>query len=230
MISVYKSFKESPLTPLVKEGIGERDILSLSFVKEDLASGSDGVVLNKNENQIELILKPKKDEFLKVFFDFSKQKEKVDWGGSLKIQVDFEEENSRVEVYGLYVLQDQNDLKIDILINHQASKNFSKVLVKGVLNDDSKVDFVGKILVGKNGQKTEAELVNKNLVLSEDVDVSTKPELEIENDDVKCNHGATVGYLNPDELFYLKSRGLNEEISRDLLTQSFVSEVLINKI
>ncbi len=175
------------------------------------------------EGQNEITLKPKKNEFLKVFVDFSKEETKC------SIRVDFEEENSRVEIYGLYVLRGEDNLKIDILVNHQAPKNFSKVIFRGVLDDESKVDFVGKILVGKNGQKTEAELVNKNLVLSDKVSVSTKPELEIENDDVKCNHGGTVSYLDPDELFYLKARGLDEEISKTLLTQSFITEVLSEK-
>jgi Fe-S cluster assembly protein SufD len=98
-----------------------------------------------------------------------------------------------------------------------------------VLNDKSRAVFNGKVFVRENANGTDAQQSNKNLLLSNDARVDTKPQLEIFNDDVKCSHGATVGQLEEEELFYLLTRGLPDALARNLLTYGFAEEI-INKI
>jgi Fe-S cluster assembly protein SufD len=100
---------------------------------------------------------------------------------------------------------------------------------KGVLNDKSRAVFNGIVFVREDAHGTDAQQSNKNLLLSNEARVDTKPQLEIFNDDVKCSHGATVGQLEDEELFYLLTRGLPDTLARNLLTYGFAEEI-INKI
>ena len=97
------------------------------------------------------------------------------------------------------------------------------------MNDKSRGVFNGKVFVRENASGTDAQQSNKNLLLSNDARVDTKPQLEIYNDDVKCAHGATVGQLEDEELFYLLSRGISQKLAKNLLTYGFAEEI-INKI
>ncbi len=115
------------------------------------------------------------------------------------------------------------------IIDHTVPNCKSHQNYKGVLNDNSRGVFNGKVMVRENAHGTDAQQSNKNLLLSNDARVDTKPQLEIFNDDVKCAHGATVGQLEEEELFYLLSRGLNESLARNLLTYGFAEEI-VNKI
>jgi Fe-S cluster assembly protein SufD len=115
------------------------------------------------------------------------------------------------------------------IIDHLVPNCTSHQSYKGVLNDKSRAVFNGKVFVRENAHGTDAQQSNKNLLLSNDARVDTKPQLEIFNDDVKCSHGATVGQLEEEELFYLLTRGLPENLARNLLTYGFAEEI-INKI
>ena len=115
------------------------------------------------------------------------------------------------------------------IIDHQVPNCTSHQNYKGVMNDKSRAVFNGKVFVRENAHGTDAQQSNKNLLLSNDARVDTKPQLEIFNDDVKCSHGATVGQLEEEELFYLLTRGLPETLARNLLTYGFAEEI-INKI
>ena len=86
--------------------------------------------------------------------------------------------------------------------------------------------FNGKIFVRKDAQKTDARQTNKTLLLSDDATIDTKPQLEIFADDVKCTHGATVGQLDEEQVFYLRARGIGEEDARDMLTFAFAADVI----
>jgi Fe-S cluster assembly protein SufD len=99
-------------------------------------------------------------------------------------------------------------------------------LYKGILDGASHGVFNGKIVVHKDAQKTDARQTNKNLLLSGDAAVNTKPQLEIYADDVKCSHGSTIGQLDPDALFYLRSRGLGPDEARSLLSFAFASDIV----
>jgi Fe-S cluster assembly protein SufD len=114
-------------------------------------------------------------------------------------------------------------------IDHAKPHCASHELYKSVLDGKSRGVFNGKIFVRKDAQKTDAKQTNKTLLLSDDATIDTKPQLEIFADDVKCTHGATVGYLDDEQMFYLRSRGIGVEAARDLLTFAFASDV-VNRI
>jgi Fe-S cluster assembly protein SufD len=99
-------------------------------------------------------------------------------------------------------------------------------LYKGILDGNGRAVFNGKIFVREGAQKTDARQTNKNLLLSDKARVDTKPQLEIYADDVKCAHGAAVGQIDPEELFYLETRGIDPELGRNLLTYGFAEEVI----
>ena len=130
---------------------------------------------------------------------------------------------------GLYLVEDGQHTDTHSRIDHRVKNCYSHQNYKGILDGKSRAVFNGKVFVHENASGTDAEQSNKNLLLSNEARIDTKPQLEIFNDDVKCAHGATVGQLEEEELFYLLSRGLNEELARNLLTYGFAEEV-INKI
>ena len=111
-------------------------------------------------------------------------------------------------------------------IDHAQPHCDSHELYKGILSGRSRAVFNGKIIVRLDAQKTNAKQSNKTLLLSEDAQITTKPQLEIFADDVKCTHGATVGQLDQDGLFYLRSRGLSRDQARQLLTHAFAADLL----
>jgi Fe-S cluster assembly protein SufD len=130
---------------------------------------------------------------------------------------------------GLYVLHGRQHVDNHTFIDHAAPRCTSRQLYKGVLDGSARAVFNGRVTVRRDAQHTDAHQTNKNLLLSKGAEVDTKPQLEIFADDVKCTHGAAVGQLGEDAVFYLRSRGLGEEAARTLLTYGFMSEV-INRI
>ena len=127
---------------------------------------------------------------------------------------------------GLYVASEGQHLDFHTAIDHRKPLGTSHQLYKGILAGKARAVFSGKILVRQDAQKTDAHQINKNLLLSDEAAVDTKPQLEIFADDVKCTHGAAVGQLDEEAVFYLKSRGLGEEGARNLLTYGFACEVI----
>ena len=127
---------------------------------------------------------------------------------------------------GLYVLDGSRHEDNHTLIDHAEPHGTSRELYKGILDDQSSAVFNGGVLVRQDAQKTDARQTNNNLLLSDEALVDTKPELQIYADDVKCAHGATVGQLQADWLFYLQSRGLAKEAARSLMIYAFAAEVL----
>src|SRR5437867_6087344 len=112
------------------------------------------------------------------------------------------------------------------LIDHQGPRCTSRELYKGVLDGQSRGVFSGRVLMRHDAQKTDASQTNKNLLLSDDALVDTKPQLEIFADDVKCAHGAAVGQLDEDAIFYLRARGLTYFEARDMLIHAFAGDIL----
>lgn len=145
------------------------------------------------------------------------------------IHLKFTAEGGECFVDGLYMLNGIQHADTHSTIDHAVPNCVSHQSYKGVLNDKSRGVFNGKVFVRENASGTDAQQSNKNLLLSNDARVDTKPQLEIYNDDVKCAHGATVGQLEEEELFYLLTRGLNESLARNLLTYGFAEEI-VNKI
>jgi Fe-S cluster assembly protein SufD len=145
------------------------------------------------------------------------------------IDLKFTAEGGEAWVDGLYMLSGSQHSDTHSIIDHRVPNCTSHQSYKGVLNDKSRGVFNGKVFVRENAHGTDAQQSNKNLLLSNDARVDTKPQLEIFNDDVKCAHGATVGQLEEEELFYLLTRGLPDTLARNLLTYGFAEEI-INKI
>lgn len=132
-------------------------------------------------------------------------------------------------VDGLYMVSKGQHTDTHSLIEHAHPYCTSRQLYKGILDGKSRAVFNGKVFVREGALQTDAQQTNRNLLLSNEARVDTKPQLEIFADDVKCAHGATVGQLEEEELFYLVSRGLKPELAQNLLTYGFAEEV-INKI
>lgn len=130
------------------------------------------------------------------------------------------------ELNGFYALADAQHTDHHTRIDHFFPQGTSKECYKGILNDQAKGVFNGKVIVHPDAQKTNAQQVNKNILLSSTAEINTKPELEIYADDVQCTHGATVGEIDTDALFYLQSRGLDAAAARALLVHAFCDEVL----
>jgi len=150
-------------------------------------------------------------------------------GGALirnNLNIQLAESGARCSLNGLYLGHKKQHMDNHVFINHAAPQGTSTQLYKGILDDMARAVFSGKIYVKEGAQKTDATQTNKTLLLSEEAHVDTKPQLEIYADDVKCAHGAAVGQLDPDSVFYLKSRGIGEALASKLLTLGFVSEVI----
>jgi Fe-S cluster assembly protein SufD len=142
------------------------------------------------------------------------------------VGVKFTAEGGECYVDGLYMLNGGQHADTHSIIDHAVPHCNSHQNYKGVLSDKSHAVFNGKVFVRENARGTDAKQSNKNLLLSNDARIDTKPQLEIFNDDVKCAHGATVGQLADEEIFYLLSRGIHMELARNLLTYGFAEEVI----
>jgi Fe-S cluster assembly protein SufD len=153
------------------------------------------------------------------------------WGGRLgrnDINSVLAGENARCIFEGLYILDGERHLDNHTRIDHKQPHTVSQEYYKGILDGKSRAVFNGKVIVHPDAQKVDARQTNRNLLLSEGAEVDTKPELEIYADDVKCAHGTTVGQLDKDQLFYLRSRGMEEEAARRLLLYAFAEEIIRN--
>lgn len=142
------------------------------------------------------------------------------------VNVTLADEYAECHLNGLYLANGKQHVDHHTLIDHAKPHGTSRENYKGVLADRARAVFNGKVIVRPGAQKTDAEQSNKNLLLSNDAEVDTKPQLEIFNDDVRCTHGAAVGQLSEDALFYLRSRGIDESAARNLLVYAFVREIV----
>ena len=142
------------------------------------------------------------------------------------ITVKFQGEYSSCDLYGLSYSKSRQHLDHHTIIDHAVGNCKSNEFYRSILEDKSRVVFNGKVIVREGAHQTEASQANHNILLSSDAEIDTKPELEIYHDDVKCTHGATIGQLDEESLFYLRSRGLDEETSRNILIQAFGNKVL----
>ena len=133
------------------------------------------------------------------------------------------------ELNGLYLGSQKQHLDNLTRINHLQPNGISREYYKGILNDQAKGVFQGRIVVAENAQKIDSQMNNRNLLLSNEAEIDTKPQLEIYADDVKCAHGVTVGQLDEKSIFYLQSRGIDKATAKHILTFAFANE-MVDKI
>lgn len=153
----------------------------------------------------------------------------INFGAGLSrhdIHVQMDHEGAECAVDGLYMVGESQHTDTHSVIDHRQPRCTSRQLYKGILDGQSRAVFNGKVFVRHGAQQTDAQQTNKNLLLSTQAQVDTKPQLEIYADDVKCTHGAAVGQLEEEELFYLESRGINPGLAKNMLTYGFAEEVI----
>ncbi|HPE99629.1 MAG TPA: Fe-S cluster assembly protein SufD [Bacteroidales bacterium] len=149
-------------------------------------------------------------------------------GGNIRNEsiVNLNGEGAEAEIMGLYLVDRKQHVDNQVLVRHNVPNCTSHELFKGILDDEASVAFNGHIIVKPDAQKTNAFQSNKNILLTDTAQISTKPFLEIYADDVKCSHGATVGQLDDNAMFYLKQRGICERNAKMLLMYAFADEVV----
>jgi Fe-S cluster assembly protein SufD len=140
--------------------------------------------------------------------------------------VRFEGPHAQCDLQGLYLAGDKQLVDYHLDVDHRVPQCSSRERFKGILHGKGRAVFDGRIQVARDAQKTDAHLSNNNLLLSRSAEVDTKPQLEIFADDVKCSHGTTVGQIEPEALFYLRSRGLSEPMARRMLCLGFAGEII----
>lgn len=144
----------------------------------------------------------------------------------IDIFVDLASEGAEFSLRGLYLSGGDSKVNIRTVVHHRAPRCRSAQIVKGLASGNAQVSFYGAVIVAPGADGTDAAQENHNIVLCDTAQVQTKPQLEIYADDVKCSHGATVGQLDADALFYLRSRGIPDAEARQLLMLSFLSPVI----
>lgn len=150
-------------------------------------------------------------------------------GGQLKrnnIQVDLSEPGAHAELHGVYLCKHTQHIDNQTCLEHQAPHCTSEEHYRGLIADKGKATFNGRVHIFKDAQKTFANMNNKNLLLSKQAEINTKPELEIYADDVKCAHGATIGQLDDTALFYFQSRGIDKDTAQAMLCFGFVNTMI----
>jgi Fe-S cluster assembly protein SufD len=149
-------------------------------------------------------------------------------GGFTKniVEVDLMETGCESDMNGLYLVDSNQHIDNQVFMNHLAPECLSNQLYKGILDDEARAVFSGTVKVNRDAQQTRAFQNNKNILLTDEARANTQPHLEIYADDVKCSHGATVGQLDPEAMFYLRSRGLCERTARQLMMFAFAHEVV----
>mgnify|MGYP005846533669 CR=1 FL=1 len=148
-------------------------------------------------------------------------------GGMVRnnVNVTIDASNCEANLNGLYILDGKQHVDNHTKIAHKKAHSNSNELYKGIMDDASTAVFNGKVHVFKDAQKTNAFQSNKNILLSDNATINTKPELEIYADDVKCSHGSTTGQFDEDAVFYLRARGIGEQSARALLVEAFANDV-----
>lgn len=147
-------------------------------------------------------------------------------GGSIDLEFALENENSSFELYGIIIGRNSDEYKINIVSDHKVRNALSRVHVKSVMFDKSKLEFNGLIKIDPGADLSDAYLKNDNLLIGEDAVVNSSPQLEIKADDVKASHGVTISTISELDLFYLRSRGLTQLEAKELLVQGFINEIL----
>ena len=141
------------------------------------------------------------------------------------MDVELDAPGASAQIRGLYIATGSQKVDLNFNVRHNSGGCHSRQLVKGIASGSARASFYGRIYVAQDAQKTKAYQENHNILASEKARIETKPQLEIYADDVECSHGATIGRLNQDEQFYMRSRGIPEAEARRLQMISFLAPV-----
>jgi Fe-S cluster assembly protein SufD len=150
----------------------------------------------------------------------------VESTAKLSLTVDIEGEGAEFNLHALYIAAGSLHADIEIRVNHLASNCKSHQLIKGIATDEATGSFSGMVHVASGAQRTDASQRNQNLQLTDTAHVFTRPGLEIYADDVKCAHGATVGRLDEEAIYYMRQRGVSEAEARRMQMQGFAGEII----
>lgn len=142
------------------------------------------------------------------------------------IEININGVNAHATANGLYTARGEQHQDNFSHIHHRAAHTTSHQVFKGIMDDNSRGVFTGKIVIHRDAQQVDSSQLNKNLLLSQKAHVDTRPQIEVYADDVKCGHGATVGQINPEEVFYLESRGIERSKAQKILCHAFAQEVI----
>ena len=145
------------------------------------------------------------------------------WRGKKTLKFKFEKRNSKLNFFTFILGKDNQSFQFETISDHKAEQTFAHYYVRGALLDKSKIDFKGDIKIHKKAQHTDTYLANHTLMLSDEAKTKTIPSLEIEADQVKAGHAATIGKVDEDIMFYLKNRGIDKKIGQDILIKGFLS-------
>ena len=144
----------------------------------------------------------------------------------LSLEVDIEGEGCEVDIAGVYLCRSDEKLSVGVTVRHNRGGSTSRQNFRGIVGGESRAAFNGMIYVASGAQKTKAYQENHTILLSEKARVESSPQLEIYADDVECSHGCTSGFLNGEEQFYMRSRGIPEEEARRLQMIAFLAPAL----
>lgn len=145
---------------------------------------------------------------------------------SIPLTIEVVGRNAEVNLSGLYLSSGEDEMSIDIILQHRTEDGRSTQLFNGIIGESACCGFFGKIIIAPDAQRVAAFQENHNILLSDNARVNAKPRLEIYADDVKCSHGATVGKLNEEEQYYMRSRGIPESEARVLQMISFIAPII----
>ena len=199
---------------------------SLSTNILTLAAGEHRELVFVNEPRLDLHVVQETGSSLKVHALYLSPTEVSTGASEAHITVEQKGEGCQTEIYGLAFLHGEEQVQLTTNVQHLVGGGNSRQLIKFVLDDASRGEFYGQLRIAPDAQKTEAHQTNRNLLLSEQAVMRTRPQLEIYADDVKATHGATTGQLDDSALFYMQQRCLDETTARRLLIAAFMKDVL----
>lgn len=145
---------------------------------------------------------------------------------NVSMEIDLDGTGASVDLAGAFICKGSENVRMNIVLRHNVPGCSSQQLFKGIVGGNARVTFDGLVYVAPGAGRTSAHQECHNLLLSETATAESRPQLEIYADDVECSHGATTGFLNPDELFYMRSRGIPEDEARALQISAFLAPVL----
>ncbi|MEW6193944.1 MAG: Fe-S cluster assembly protein SufD [Bacteroidota bacterium] len=208
---------------------GLRDSLYFTNAVTEIHAGEHSIVdyykvQNENDNSyhIEKLQAHQKRNSIFNHYNFT-------FGGGIvrnDINSILDDENIETHYYGLYLAKGKQHIDNHTFVDHARPNCISNEIYKGILDDDSRGVFNGKIIVRRDAQKTNAYQQNKTILLSKGAHIDTKPQLEIFADDVRCTHGATVGHLDDTANFYIRTRGIPDELAKSILIRAFANDIV----